>query len=194
MIDKLTTQFGDNKAVGIAYVYCNFRRSYEQKAEDLIISLLKQLAQGQPSLPENVKLLYDKHNKPNKPRTWPLFTEISGAIQSVAIMYSQVFLIIDALDECQTSDGCRSKFLTEIFNLNAKCGANIFATSRFILEVITKFDRSMSLEICASMGDIQMYLEGNMSQLTAFEDWDDQLRDEIKTSISNAVDGMCVSG
>ena len=39
--------------------------------------------------------------------------------------------------------------LTEIFALQAKCKANIFATSRFILEVTRMFDGSTSLEILA---------------------------------------------
>lgn len=190
VVDELITRFRNDETVGIAYVYCNFRWIHEQKAGDLLASLLKQLAQCRTSLPESVKLLYDKHKKQ---RTRPSFDEISRTIQSIAMTYSRVFLIIDALDECQSSDGCRSRLLAEIFNLKAKSGANFFATSRFIPEVTGKFDRSISLEIRASKGDIEKYLEGNMSQRTAFDDWSQQLRDEIKTSISDAVDGMYVT-
>jgi DNA replication protein DnaC len=50
-----------NPNIGIAYLYCNFRRHDEQKAEDLLASLLKQLAQTRPHLPESVKSLYDAH-------------------------------------------------------------------------------------------------------------------------------------
>jgi hypothetical protein len=39
------------KSIGIAYIYCNFRRQDEQKIDDLLASLLKQLAESQPSLP-----------------------------------------------------------------------------------------------------------------------------------------------
>jgi hypothetical protein len=47
-------------------------------------------------------------------------------------MYSRVFIIVDALDECQLSEGCRTTFLTEIFNLQAKSRANIFEDYREI--------------------------------------------------------------
>ena len=187
VVDELTTRFRNDETIGIAYIYCNFRRKHEQKAEDLLASLLKQLAQSLTFLPENLNLLYNKHKKQ---RTWPSFDEISEAIRTIAAMYLRVFFIIDALDECQASDGCRSKFLTEIFNLNAECRTNLFATSRFVPEVTGKFDRSTYLEIRASKEDIEMYLEGNMSQLTAFDDWNYKLRDEIKANISDAVDGM----
>jgi hypothetical protein len=189
VVDELTARFTNDDSIGIAYVYCNFRRTAEQKAEDLLSSLLKQLSQGRPSLPESVKALYDKHKEK---RTRPSVDEISGALHSVAAMYAKVFIMIDALDECQTSDGCRSRILTEISNLNSKCGTNFFGTSRFIPEITGKFGRSLSLEIRASKADIEMYLEGNMPRLTAFDDWNEQLREEIKTSISDAVDGMYV--
>lgn len=191
VVDELITRFGNDETVGIAYAYCNFRRIHEQKAEDLIASLLKQLAQGRSSLPESIKSLYDEHKKQ---QTRPLFSEILRTLESVTMLYPRVFIIIDALDECQTYNGCRSEFLTEVFKLNAKYGANFFATSRFIPEVIGKFDHSTCLKIHASKQDIEMYLEGNMSRLTAFDDWNQQLRDEIKTCISDAVDGMCVIG
>jgi hypothetical protein len=56
------------------------------------------------------------------------------------------------------------------------------------------FDESMSLEIRANNGDIEEYLDRNMGQLSAFDEWSQQLRDEIKSAISDAVDGMYVSG
>lgn len=53
---------------GVAYLYCNFRRQHEQKPEDLLASLLKQLVQQQASTPESVKSIYDSHkNKRTRP-------------------------------------------------------------------------------------------------------------------------------
>jgi hypothetical protein len=43
VIDDLDTRFQSNTSVGIAYIYYNFRQQDEQKAEDLLASLLKQL-------------------------------------------------------------------------------------------------------------------------------------------------------
>lgn len=189
VIDELTTSFGDDESIAIAYIYCDFRRRDEQKAGDLLASLLKQLTQGRHSLPKSVRSLYDKHKNM---QTRPSIDEISRTLRSVAALYSRVFITVDALDECQTADGCRARFLTEIFALQSTCGANIFATSRFIPEVTEKFKRSMSLEIRASKDDVESYLEGHMGPLSAFYEWSRQLRDKIKTEISDAVDGMYV--
>jgi hypothetical protein len=132
VIDDLTTQFSNDPTIGIAYVYCNFRWQSEEKAEDLLASLLKQLTQVRSSLLDTMKSLYDKHKIK---RTRPSFEEISRALRSVAALYSRVFIVIDALDECQASDGCRSRFLEEVFSLQAKFRANVFVTSRFLPEI-----------------------------------------------------------
>jgi hypothetical protein len=107
-------------------------------------------------------------------------------------MYSRAFIVVDALDECQVSDGCCSRFLLEIYNLQAKSRANIFATSRFIPEITERFEGSMSLEIRASNEDVRRYLNGHMSQLPGFIRRSQELQDEVKAEIVKAVGGMYV--
>ena len=189
MIDDLNTRFRNDPSIGIAYIYCSFRRRDEQKAEDLLTNLLKQLSQERSSLPDSVKALYNYHQKK---RTRPSFDDISRALQSVASMYSRVFIVVDALDECQVSDGCRSRLLSEVFNLQTKAGANVFATSRFIPEITEKFKGSTTLKIRARDEDVRSYLDGHMIPLPSFVRDDPNLREEIKTKIVGAVEGMCV--
>jgi NACHT domain len=189
VVESLCTKFQDDANIGIAYLYCNFRQQQEQKPTDLLLSLLKQLLQERPSVPENVKTFYKRHN--NK-QTWPAFEEISKVLHSVVADYFRVFIIIDALDECQVSAGGRRRFLSEIFNLQAKTGINIFSTSRFIPEIMKYFEGSIPLEIRASSEDVQRYLEGHMSQLPSFVSRRIDLQEEIKTKIVQAVDGMYV--
>ena len=110
----------------------------------------------------------------------------------MAAMYSRVFIVVDALDECQVFDGCRSRFLSEIFNLQVKCGVNVFATSRFIPGITERFNGSTSLEIRASGEDVRKYLEGHMSQLPSFVSCNVDLQEEIVNKIVQAVDGMYV--
>jgi len=190
VVDDLNSRFRNNSKICIAYIYCNFQRQNEQKVGHLLASLLKQLAESQPSLPTNVKDLYDHHRAK---RTRPSLDEISRVLQSVVTTYSRVFFIVDALDECQASNGCRARFLSEIFALQGNCKANLFVTSRFIPEIVNKFNKSMFLEIRASRKDIESYLEDHIGQLSSFDGWSRQLQDEIKNGISDAVDGMYVT-
>jgi hypothetical protein len=189
VIHDLTTQFSDNPTIGIAYIYCNFRQQDDQKPDDLLASLLKQLAECQPSLPGCVQDLYDHHKAK---RTRPSLDEISKILNSVITTYSRVYIIIDALDECQVSDGCRSRFLSNIFNLQTKTGAKLFATSRPIPDIGREFKGCLSREILATNKDVYRYLDGYMSRLPLFVSSSLDLQDEIKTTISKAVDGMYV--
>jgi hypothetical protein len=190
VVDSLCNRFHNDTTIGIAYLYCNFRRQDEQKIDELLASLLKQLTEGQPSLPGTVKDLYDRYKAKG---TKPLPEETSKVLQSLATMYSKIYFVVDALDECRVSDGCRTKFLSEIFSLQAKYGANIFATSRFLPEIIDQFKEATTLEIRASNEDVQIYLDDHMFRLPGFVRRSLELQDKIKTAILNAVDGMCVA-
>jgi Cdc6-like AAA superfamily ATPase len=190
VVEDLCLRFQNDASIGIAYLYCNFRRHEEQKPKDLLASLLKQLIQEQPSAPENVKSLYERHRKG---RTRPSFNELSKALHSIIADYSKVFIIIDALDECQVSDGSRKTLLTEICSVQAKTGASVFATSRFIPEIEKELEGSVSLEVRASDKDVRRYLDGHMFELPSFVARNRSLQDEIKSEIINAVDGMCVT-
>jgi predicted ATPase len=195
VVNHLITTFRENDDVGIAYIYCNFRDQAQQTAEGLLRSLLKQLAHQRPSLLDQVVDLYERRGAKVSP---PSINEFSSALQSVTASYSQVFVLIDALDECQVSDRTRSIFLSEIFNLQARQGINIFATSRFIPEIVDKFVGSPSLEIRASKGDLQIYLDAQVSnsELPGLDGHSTELREQIiediKTDIIEAVDGMYV--
>ncbi|KAK5660449.1 hypothetical protein OQA88_12994 [Cercophora sp. LCS_1] len=189
VIDKLTTEFGDSSKIGIAYLYCNFWRKDEQKAEDLVASLLKQLAQNQSSMPDSIKSLYSKHRKR---RTRPSFNEISVTLQSVASTYSKVFIIVDALNELdESTQNLHSLFLSQVFLFQDKCGANIFATSRFIPDITAKFDPGISIEIRASDDNVRKYLKGQIAKITpSFVEKNEELQVHIILEISGAVGGV----
>jgi Cdc6-like AAA superfamily ATPase len=188
VVDDLYAKFQNDASVGLAYIYCNFRRQQEQKPNDLLASLLKQLVQEQPFIPENVKSLYERHKGK---RTRPSLDEILKALHSIVAGYSRVFIIVDALDECQGSNGGRKRFLAELFDLQARTGASLLTTSRFIPEIVKEFEeRSVRLEIRASDDDLQRYLYGHMSKLPSFVSRNADLQNEVKIAITNAVDGM----
>jgi len=188
VVEELNTRFQNDGSFGIAYLYYNFRRQHEQRLEDVLASLLKQFIQEQHSVPDSVKTLYKRHKDK---RTRPSVDEISRALHSITTLYSRAFILIDALDECQANDGCRSRFLSEIFRLQAQCGANLFATSRLIPEIQTEFEGSISLEIRASDEDVLRYVDGRIplllrSRISKYTD----LQNTIRKKMLDAVDGM----
>ncbi|KAF4993932.1 hypothetical protein FDECE_13283 [Fusarium decemcellulare] len=187
VVDHLSARFDGNGRVGIAYLYCNYRHQQQQKAENLLAILLRQLINGQPYIPDCVQDLYNRYRDRRRGLT---FHEISTTLHTVISMYSRVYIIVDALDECQESDGCRARFMDEILSLRDKAGANLFATSRHIPEIIQKFEGGSSLEIRANNSDVWSYLDSRMSQLPSFVRRCPELQDEIKLQIIKTVEGM----
>jgi predicted ATPase len=188
VIDHHSTRFQNNADIRIAYVYFNYKQNVDkQNINNLLSSLLKQLGQERLSLPNSVKALHDRHRDE---KTRPLIDELSRALQSVAAMYSRVFIIVDALDECQVHDACQARFLSEIFTLQAKTGANLFATSRHTSNIKKEFEGSTLLEIRASAEDVRRYLDGHVLRLPGFVIRSPELQEEIKAAIVKAVDGM----
>ena len=189
VIDDIYSRSKCDTSVGIAYLYCDFRRQHEQKIEDLLANLLKQLAQQQASMPNGVQTLYDQYR--NQPKR-PSLDEILSILHSVSILYPRVYIIVDALDECQVTNGCRTRLLSGIFELQARVRANIFSTSRYNPEIVERFKKSISLEIRAKDEDVQIYLAGHMKRLPSFVLSSPDLQNEVKATISQAVNGMCV--
>jgi Cdc6-like AAA superfamily ATPase len=173
--------------VGIAYLYCNFRQQKEQKLDNLLLSLLKQLVQELGLIPGSVRSLYNLHNRKG---TRPKFEEVSKVLQLTVPLYSHVFIIVDAMDECDDIEGDRRRLIHQIFELQKKTGANFFATSRLVGDVEREFIGCRNLEIQASDDDIQEYLDGHMVQLPFFIQRNLGLQDEIRRRIKNAVKGM----
>jgi Cdc6-like AAA superfamily ATPase len=188
VVNNLYSKIPDSET-GIAYIYCNYKRHDEQTAVKLLASLLRQLSHRLSSLPEHVNALYDKHNK-NHIRTRPSVGEISRTLQSVAAMYSRVSIIVDALDECQQSDGCRTEFLRELFNLQSKTEANIFVTSRFIPEIEVQFKGCCTLEIRASENDIRQYLKTQLPLASGIIGRNSDLQQKAEDEIIKVIDGM----
>ncbi|KAF3915743.1 hypothetical protein ABW20_dc0100380 [Dactylellina cionopaga] len=172
----------------IAYLYCMVGRQQDQTAENLLRSILKQLAQKKQEIPRIIKDAYDKHDE-NK--TQLTMEEILKLLDAVVASDSRTFIVVDALDECQNSNGCRDKLLSEIFRMQTWSKLNFFATSRH-QEVEAKFKGCISLEISAKEEDIMSYLDEQLAmwERSHQDTLDISLRDTIKKNITKNAEGM----
>jgi hypothetical protein len=190
VVNYLWTEFQNDANIGIAYLYCNYRQQQQQQPEDLLSNLLKQLAQEQLSVPADIKNLYKNHRTK---RTRPSFDEIVKVLHSIIRLYSKVFIIIDALDECHVSNKECNRLLSEVFSLQAQAQVNLFATSRFVPEITSQFEGCMSKEIRANDDDVLRYVNERIPQLlrSRISKYPD-LHGAIRREVVKAADGMYV--
>ena len=150
--------------VGIAYLYHNFRRVDDQTVEQLIANLVKQLLRDMFPPPPAVMDAYTRHEKHG---SQPSLSEFEEMFHAVAALYKDgVFVIVDALDECQMSDNVRSKFTETLLHLQSK-GNNVslLATSLPVPDIVKAFDGYSCLEIVERKDDIEQYLRNRMPSL-----------------------------
>ncbi|KAH9904348.1 ankyrin repeat-containing domain protein [Xylariomycetidae sp. FL2044] len=187
VIENLLDTFYDDLSVGVCYLYFNFRRKGEQTFDDVMRNLLKQLTQRLSAFPSSVKNLHARHKQRG---TIPSTDEICSTLHLVASSYRRVFVVIDALDECQALDGSQQKVISQLSALQSKTGANVLATSRPISGIMAEFRGYTLKEIRADDEDVRRYILGNLSHLPRFVSLNLDLQEEIMQGILCCIDGM----
>ncbi|KKP01775.1 hypothetical protein THAR02_06114 [Trichoderma harzianum] len=186
-ISHVSSKFRGDPDIGIIYVYFNYNRQEDQDFQKLVASLLKQLAGSLHHLPESTKQLYNEHSKK---RTRASLEELKTDLKCVLKEYTNVFIILDALDECQFFE--LNLLLSELLELQKELAINLLATSRPIPEIMGLFNDSnvAKLQIRAETSDVTTYIEAHMDRLSRVTRRNPVLREDIKANISEAVDGI----
>ncbi|KAG9233204.1 hypothetical protein BJ875DRAFT_379125, partial [Amylocarpus encephaloides] len=188
VVDDLLNTFSSDPNVAVVYIYFDFRRQEEQKPEELLASLLKQLVQWRPHLQDSTATFYECHKMKH---TRPNYIELSEEVRKLITTFSRVFIALDALDECQDPIENRDVFLSEILNIRQATNASLFATSRHIPEITRDFEGELCREIRASDQDILRYVDGRMSHLLRKRiSRYPALQKLIREKVLAAVDGM----
>ncbi|KAF5682111.1 ankyrin protein [Fusarium denticulatum] len=191
VIDHIESASKDDLSIGLAYIYCNFQRYDLQNPDELLLILLKQLVAKLPSLPVDINNLYASHKEREKR---PERQDIFNALQNVVAQHSQVYLIVDALDEYGPSGSSRESFLSLLRELQRRHKINVLMTSRFDMRIITDinkiFGNVIRLEILGSTEDIARYVEHNLNILPSAIKGNRNLKDDIIKKISESAKGM----
>jgi DNA replication protein DnaC len=187
-IDHLSRTI-QNDTNGVAYMYCNYKSRADQNTTILLAEILQQLVQAQRSIPKSVLRLHEHHSSRG---TKPSLDDIFGTLQSVLRNFSNVYLVIDALDECLEQDGTRTRLLARVRDLQKEANLNLMVTSRFIPELEEEFEHVRRLEVRASHEDVKRFVTGQICELPKFIRHNTELQSLVEGKIVEAADGMLV--
>ncbi|MCJ1385894.1 hypothetical protein MMC17_009018 [Xylographa soralifera] len=190
VVDHLSRTIRDTDN-GLAYIYCNYRDQAAQNATNLIASLLKQLIQQRRIAPDSLMRLHSRRKKSEPSKiSEPSMDDMFPMLLSYITRFSQVFLVIDALDECLDHDGTRRQLLGKLRFLQKSGIVKLMITSRFIPNIQREFEHDSELEIRATKEDVETFLNAQMMCLPHCITRDTTLQIAIKDAIIQAVDGM----
>jgi hypothetical protein len=173
--------------VGIAVIYLRYNEP-EQTLENVLGSILKQLAQEHESVPAPLEELYEVHRERSTP---PSLDEVTAALSSTVEAFEEVFLVVDALDEC--SEEVRWGLVERLRNLQP--GLRLLITSRYLDAIDEELEGFGHYQIKANKADIELFIDAQIRKnrhLRKIVGRSPSLRDDMKDAIVQTADEMQV--
>src|SRR3984957_6145114 len=125
VVNHLQTLSEENESVAATCIYCNYKEQAEQTVSNLVPSLLRQIVQGRRAISDDVKSLFECHQRQS---TRPTLDQLTDVLISEIRMRSKVFVVDDALDGCREDEAVRAVFLQVLRSLPLP--VNLMVTSR----------------------------------------------------------------
>src|ERR1700722_3226280 len=111
IIEEVDRHCQSDPSLVSAYFYFDFNEPEKQRPENLIRSLITQLSSGCSSCPEALINFYSRHQEGTRqPTTDTLLVLLSNIFEA----FKEIYVVIDALDECTDRAGLLSLIETII--------------------------------------------------------------------------------
>jgi hypothetical protein len=190
-------QYEDDPKTAIAYFYFDFNDKKKQKPENLLSSLLAQLAQraskSNKDVPRALKDLYtSSKDAADEKKPSPTYDGMYSTLVSLVSEFDQVYICLDALDEC--TDRKRLLGIVKRILKEPLTRLNILATSRKERDLeasLTKIaSKCIDLQNAGVDADIQRYIEDELSNDWKFTEPPTEVKEDIKKALMGKAKGM----
>lgn len=171
----------------IAFFYFDYRVQGDQTAAHVLSSLLRQIVSTMPELPQSIIDVYEKAH--DSTPLLPLH-ELEKLILNIALTIPRLYIIIDALDECDGSEHRRNiiqfvRRMKQVQNIRA------FVTSRqYPLEINDAFRDEPQIIIRAHESDLMRYIQKQLDRCNEIEFSDGVLAAKITETLVGNAQGM----
>ena len=175
--------------IAIIYVYCDYKDSSTHSVNALLSSLLRQLIEQTPraeSIAE-LSMILNENAKYRDPTEAELFTWVC----TVSKDFNNVYIFVDALDECPELS--RDALLLRLEQFGQFGQTRLFLTSRPNIDIKSRLQNISRIEIAASTPDIEAYLHSEIQKsgrLALFVRKDPGLKQEIVDRVIGKAHGM----
>ena len=188
VIEDIQVYCGIRKNAIHATFYFTFSDNQKQSYENLLRSLVAQLGWKEPGL----SMLRHACEKPNA--SVPGVDELEKILLACIQSYDELFLLLDALDECPEVD-IRQNVLDGLERLASEApNIKMFVTSREVSDVSQSMQmlRADPVSIAARLvdADIQRYTSSQLSRDRKLSKLDKTTKRLIEDTISRRADGM----
>ncbi|KAL8980010.1 MAG: hypothetical protein Q9205_004795 [Flavoplaca limonia] len=184
VIDFLRARYTEQKFVGVAAVYCNFKERDSQTPENLLAGCSAQLVRQ--TLPESLVKFHRMHSAQ---KTRPTWKEMIQVFEDIVSKLDLAYLVVDALDEC--SEDVRDLLLSFFETLPSN--TRLMVTTRHVDEIKYGFRTSLKIEIRASVSDLENYVASRIRKnrrLSGYVRSNGTLEQHIYNRVASKAEGM----
>lgn len=169
------------------FFYFDYKRQGEEDPVKFLQTLLHQLLARSPPIPPQASEILNRIVTNNEMPSWD---ELRNVFMSICNASGNVFLILDALDECD--EAVSRGPVIRILNDLKKSKARLLVTSRqFAPDINQLLESCDTIQVEAATSDIRAYLLDRIyDSPRASRLMDDSLRDEVVSSILAKSQGM----
>ncbi|EHK17326.1 uncharacterized protein TRIVIDRAFT_160932, partial [Trichoderma virens Gv29-8] len=203
MTSKVIELLEDSNAWHLAYYYFSFQNKDSQSLRNLkctlLVQILKRLSLPHPEnadvffIPRAFRDLYDAHF----PSKTPPMEELDALLINVIGLSEETFLVIDALDECD-SLLIREEIITFLASLLEKVETklHIFITSRLEVDIEMKISQlsiptnSVALLATYVDSDTHNHLQALVTEQDSFAAWSAPLKERVIQHLVRNADGV----
>ena len=189
IIENLTQHCKLESETAVVYFYFDFHDKEKKQYQNLVRSLIVQLSMQCVKTPESVEALFSRNLDGLKQ---PAISTLIYTLKKILIGFREVFVIIDALDECEDRGGLLG-LLEEMFDWKLK-NLHVLVTSRKEREIEDSFE-AMAIEQVPIQSenvnpDIRIYISEEVQKDPKLKKWPANVKKEIEDSLMARADGM----
>ena len=187
MTEHIEQTFIRDQSAAVACVYCNYKDKLVQTPANLLANVWMQI-RGKGRLAPIMKELYASAATTGS-STRPGLDDITKILKDEVDRYAKVYVVIDALDECEPA--YRIRLLTELKALQPKL--KLMITSRFFDAFGADMGIDTDVEILASDDDIKRFVQDRVSITPRLRRWtaaDSSLQATIEIKVIEAAQNM----
>ena len=192
IIEDMAFHCNPRTACYLAYFYFSFSNRQRQSVDTFLRTIVRQLLQQQQSVPDGVRDIYKKfkHAKP------PLNVWVD-ALKALMSLQDDIFIIIDALDECPIHEGEQELLLHTLQSLKQTQNGKmrLLVTSRkelAIEDILSDLVTITPLGIQTSQvdKDIQTHIQAQLQGHPNMRTWPKPIQEDVKQVLTEKSGGM----
>lgn len=197
VIDHVQKHYNNEPNTVVVYWYFTFTDTDKQKVSNFLCSVIADICSNRRDTPIALREAYDQANYGQQQ---PGMKSIIAMLKDVVVGFENIYLIVDALDECPKSTGERGKLLDTIHEIYGwkMDSMHILATSRREVDIEEYFNcLDSDLGCYAGVGvqgkhveqDIIKYIRHRLRHRD-YQKWKPALKRDVEIKLASQADGM----